>query len=307
MMLFKIAWFSLMVLLLAACGTSTEESSKEVVKKVDPMESFAKKVKDYRPENFVINPGGVVKLKLPVLKGFENFTLKCKGNTIPHYIEGKKAISYISESYFSRLAPFSCTYDFSQNRYVDKVVIANFRVEQKEYPKEYLRVDKKRVFLSKKDLSRVLKEQKVLNRVYGNFVKRPLFSTGFIMPLNSKITSYYGIRRIYNNKKKGQHLGTDFRARVGVPIHSTNAGKVVLSRNLFYTGMTVILDHGMGIFTVYGHLSKLLVDEGEYVPMNTLLGLSGRSGRVTGPHLHWGVKIHGNWVDGQVLVKETQN
>ena len=117
------------------------------------------------------------------------------------------------------------------------------------------------------------------------------------------MTSVYGTRRLFNNVRKSQHLGIDYRAKVGVPIPSSNKGKVVLAQNLFYTGNTVILDHGLGVFTLYGHLNKILVKKGDLVNRRQILGEAGKTGRVTGPHLHWGVKVNGHWVNGDVLTQ----
>ena len=97
-------------------------------------------------------------------------------------------------------------------------------------------------------------------------------------------------------------MGTDFRAAVGELVRTANTGKVVLAKNLFYTGNTVIVDHGVGLFTLYGHLSHITVQKGDEVGQLEIVGLAGQTGRVTGPHLHWGVKSQGHWVDGFSLV-----
>ena len=123
--------------------------------------------------------------------------------------------------------------------------------------------------------------------------------------MNSVVTSVYGTKRVYNKHKEGQHLGIDFRAAIGDKVPATNAGKVVYAGDLFYTGWTVILDHGLDIFSVYGHLSKPLVVAGEMVERGQLIGLSGDTGRTSGPHLHWGVKVQGQYIDGTVLIEES--
>ncbi|MFZ8933492.1 MAG: M23 family metallopeptidase [Bacteriovoracaceae bacterium] len=248
-----------------------------------------------QPVNLEIRPGELLKVDFRVSD--KNVELKCKGKKIPYFIDGEIGIAFIVESYFSKLTPYSCS--------LGEDKIFDVKVTQKEFPSERLHVDKRKVFYSKKDLKRIRAEQKVLNKIYKASLSRPIFNTGFKIPLNSKITSIYGARRLFNNKKKSQHLGTDFRAKVGTPIMSSNAGKVVLSQDLFFTGDTVIIDHGLGLFTVYGHLSKRKAEVGEFVPKGSVVGHAGMSGRATGPHLHWGVKVHGEWVDGASLVKET--
>ena len=109
-----------------------------------------------------------------------------------------------------------------------------------------------------------------------------------------------------NNKKRSQHLGNDFRAKIGVKIPVSNRGKVVYVGDLFYTGGVVIVDHGLNIFSLYAHLSKTLVTTGTIVNRGDIVGLSGATGRVSGPHLHWGIKINGHNADGFSLVEESK-
>ncbi len=252
-------------------------------------------IKLTEPVTLKIRPGEVLRVDFSASSG--NRAFKCKDKKIPYFYADGIAEAYIVETYFSDLRPFACFY--GKNKVFDVVVV------EKEFPSERLHVDRKKVFYSKEDLKRIRAEQKVLNKIYNGSLKRPLFKTGFELPINSKITSIYGTRRIFNNKKKSQHLGTDYRAKVGTPIYSSNAGKVVLSRDLFFTGNTIIVDHGLGLFTLYGHLSETKAEEGEFLPKGALVGLAGMTGRATGPHLHWGVKIHGEWIDGKSLVAET--
>jgi murein DD-endopeptidase MepM/ murein hydrolase activator NlpD len=100
------------------------------------------------------------------------------------------------------------------------------------------------------------------------------------------------------------HLGNDFRAPEGTPIPTSNTGKVVYVGDLFYSGKTVIVDHGMQLFSMYAHLSKISVAVGATVNRGDIVGLSGATGRASGPHLHWGIKINGEWIDGFSLVEE---
>lgn len=250
------------------------------------------------PRQMEIQPGKVKFVQIDV-KNLENPELICRDKTLPSLTEDSRLKAFISESYFSKMKPFKCYIESRGKKYL----AIEFNVVAFPYKQERLHVDKKRVFLSEKNLARVKRERKILAKVYKSEFKHPLFDDHFVAPLDSYITSHYGTKRIYNNKKHGQHLGNDFRAKVGVPIPVTNTGKVVLVKNLFYSGNTVIVDHGLGVFTTYGHLSRFKVGEGDIVQKGSIVGLSGATGRVSGPHLHWGVKVHGNWVDGFSLVK----
>ena len=111
---------------------------------------------------------------------------------------------------------------------------------------------------------------------------------------------------MFNDKKKSQHLGNDLRARTGTKIPAANRGRVVYTGNLFFSGNVVVLDHGMGIFSMYGHLSKILVTEGSVVNQGDVVGLAGATGRVSGPHLHWGVRVNGSWIDGFSLIEASK-
>ena len=124
----------------------------------------------------------------------------------------------------------------------------------------------------------------------------------FVPPLLGQPTSAFGTRRIYNGKPRSPHPGLDLRAATGTTVNSSGAGRVGLAQELYYSGNTVIVDHGGGLFTLYAHLSKLLVEVGEYVRAGQAVGLSGATGRVTGPHLHWGAKIGNRPFDPTALL-----
>lgn len=232
----------------------------------------------------------------------ENIRLFCKDQEIKLNRAGNKLQAVVVESYFSELKPFTC-YLKQKDQNLQELV---FQVVEREYKSEQLRVNPKRIKLSAKDQKRANAEQEVLNKIYASSLNSFQFNQPFMKPLDSFITSIYGTRRVYNNMKKGQHLGTDFRAAIGEKVPATNSGKVVLAADLFFTGWTVIIDHGMDIFSVYGHLSKTLVKEGDMVERGQIVALSGNTGRSSGPHLHWGVKVQGQYIDGLVLIDESQ-
>lgn len=293
-MLKDIWGLTIILISLTSCASSSSDQVRDF--------NFVTQVKQFK-----IHPGDVIKIELPKID--DEVELWCGKKQVPFYTSSSDEVTgYLSETYFSNMKPFSCSYKKVKVKKgeIDSKVIAQVVVEDKTFPHEFLKVAPKRVKLSAKDQKRVAKEQVILNRVYAEQSRVPLFEDAFRPPLTSKVTSYYGVRRTYNKHHKGQHLGTDYRASVGVPIPVANSGRVVLSQDLFYTGQTVIVEHGLGIFTIYGHLSKRNVKAGEMIPAGTIVGLAGATGRVSGPHLHWGVKVHGDWVDGNSLVDATQ-
>lgn len=252
------------------------------------------------PVNMEISPGEVRFVEFPLPKTEAKF--HCRGNAVKYVNRKGNGLAYVMESYFSDLTPFSCKVETEGKTFYE----ISFKVIDREYPAEKLKVDPKKIALSPKNEKRVYEEQLVLNKIYASSIPDFQYTEAFAQPLTSHVTSIYGTKRVYNGQKKGQHLGIDYRAAIGDKVPSANAGKIVFAGDLFYTGWTVIIDHGLDIFTVYGHLSKTLVKAGESVKRGQLIGLSGNTGRSSGPHLHWGTKVQGQYIDGMNLISESQ-
>ncbi len=280
-------------LFLASCSSISPISTTSNQEAEKPQPVISKEL--------VVKPGEVVKVSFVKNQLTQGGILKCDSKSVPYFISNDEYNAFIAESYFSKFKPIECVIE--KNGKSNKVAL--IKVEDKEFPSERLNVDKRRVSLNTKDLKRVRKEQVFLNKNYASSPSNPYFEDSFMLPIDSLVTSIYGSKRIFNKSKQTQHLGTDFRAPVGEPIKAANSGKVVVARDLFFTGGTVTIDHGLGIFTIYGHLSKVQVQEGEFVPKGTQIGLAGATGRVTGPHLHWGVKVNGHFIEGESLVRES--
>ncbi len=166
-----------------------------------------------------------------------------------------------------------------------------------KYREEKLRVAPSRAKISEKNRRRIAAEQREAMRIYQSRTPELYIDAPLAYPMESKITSMFGNRRIFNGVLRSYHSGTDFRAAVGTPVKSVAAGRVVLAKNRFFAGNSVIIDHGEGIYTGYYHLSRFRVREGEWVEQGDVIGLAGATGRVTGPHLHFSVRVNGVQVD----------
>ncbi len=166
------------------------------------------------------------------------------------------------------------------------------RVEKGRYKKESIKVAKSKIKPDKKALNRIYKEYKNAKKIYATFSTKRYWDKPFILPLNSKITSNYGNARMFNHTLKSFHSGTDFRAKIGTPIVAANDGVVVIANKRYYSGGSVVIDHGFGLYSCYFHLSKILVHKDQKVKQKELIGLSGESGRVNGPHLHFGIRLY---------------
>ena len=172
-----------------------------------------------------------------------------------------------------------------------------FEIIAGKYRTDVLKVDSARVNPSKKNIKRSRKEARRVRQTYADGSSARLWNGAFQLPMSSEITSSFGNRRLFNGQLKSYHNGVDFRAPVGTPVFAANSGVVEIAENLFYSGNVVIIDHGNLIFTIYAHLSKIEVTAGQQIEKGQQLGLTGATGRVSGPHLHWGVKVNGTAVN----------
>ena len=219
-----------------------------------------------------------------------------------HPTNSHKMYALLPESYYKKPSTQKVEIVYTKNNKLEKKVLF-FKIEDGKYKKETIQVSKSKVNpTSKKVKQRTAKEYAQAMKIYGTATQKNYVSTPYIVPLNSKITSDFGKARVYNGTLKGYHSGTDFRAKVGTPIIASNDGKVVLAHNRFYSGNSIIIDHGEGIYTCYYHLSAFKVKKGDIVKKAQVIGLSGATGRVTGPHLHFSARVGGVQVDPLQLI-----
>jgi murein DD-endopeptidase MepM/ murein hydrolase activator NlpD len=152
-------------------------------------------------------------------------------------------------------------------------------------------------------LKRIEAESQLKAKVFAASALEPLWAGSFRAPVTAAPTDSFGTRRMFNGKLASIHKGMDFRAAKGTPVRAGNSGVVVLARPLYYEGNCVIIDHGLGLFTLSMHFSRIDVKEGQRVATGDRLGLSGATGRVTGPHLHWAVRWQGANLDPAKLLR----
>lgn len=170
-------------------------------------------------------------------------------------------------------------------------------VVQGSYKKESIQVSPSKAKPNPKNQERIKKEREEANAIYNNYSQKRLWDSTFMLPMQSKITSSYGNARVFNGEIKSYHSGTDFRAVIGTEIFASNRGKVVIAKDRFLAGGSVVLDHGEGVFSMYYHCSVIKVKVGEIVEKGDLIAFSGATGRVSGPHLHFGILVRGVQVD----------
>ena len=179
------------------------------------------------------------------------------------------------------------------------------RIKPKAFYKESFQVPPSFDQMSPETLAEIRGEQRAFARAFATTSAERLWNGPFIRPVPQEASaSSFGSRRIINGIARAPHAGTDLSAPLGTEVMAVNDGRVVLVGNFFFAGGSVVLDHGGGLFTMYFHLSDFRVGEGSFAHKGDVLGLSGATGRVTGPHLHWGVRLNNSRVDPLDLLRK---
>lgn len=177
-------------------------------------------------------------------------------------------------------------------------------VRKGQFATEKLQVGKQFVEPSPEQIKRADEERQKLRDIFDRVTPERLWDGKFRIPLDGVTTgSNFGRRRILNGNPGSPHGGADLRGTTGTPVHVTQRGRVVLAEELFFSGNTVVVDHGLGIYTFYGHLSEIDVKVGDPMESGAVLGKVGATGRVTGPHLHWGLTVERARVNPMLLIK----
>ena len=177
-------------------------------------------------------------------------------------------------------------------------------VRKGQFATERLEVGKQFVEPSPEQIKRADEERQKLRDIFDRVTPERLWDGKFRIPLDGVTTgSNFGRRRILNGNPGSPHGGADLPGTSGTPVHATQRGRVALAEELFFSGNTVVVDHGLGIYTFYGHLSEIDVKAGDALETGTVLGKVGATGRVTGPHLHWGLTVERARVNPLLLVK----
>jgi len=176
-------------------------------------------------------------------------------------------------------------------------------IEAKEFSRKRFYVNEAMLAPPAAEQERVKREQELVAAVYGIITPEWLGTGGFVSPIpDREAAPNFGQQRIYNKSYTSIHQGVDIAAPWGSPVRASNSGRVVLASSLYLSGKTAIIDHGQGVFSLYGHFSQILVKRGDLVKKGQVIARVGNTGRSTGPHVHWGVRILDSRVDPFSLV-----
>jgi murein DD-endopeptidase MepM/ murein hydrolase activator NlpD len=240
-------------------------------------------------------------------KVLPGITAEWDGRAIPLWTEGdtKKTLHGLIGVDLEK-APGKYQWKVSWNTAEGKAITcsAPVTVRAGKFPTENLKVEKQFVQPDPEQQKRAEEDQKKMKAIYETVTPERLWEGKFRLPLKDVAAGgNFGRRRVLNGEKRSPHAGVDFPAAAGTPVFAAQSGKVVLAEELFYSGNTVVIDHGYGIYTLYAHLLEMEVKPGEGVDVSTEIGKVGATGRVTGPHLHWGLTVEHARVNGMDIVQ----
>lgn len=171
-----------------------------------------------------------------------------------------------------------------------------------EFPAERLTLPNEMVFLSPENLARYEREKAEMDSIWIKVTNERYFEGKFTLPATGSVVKNFGFRRIINGEERTPHTGIDIKAPLGTPVVASESGKVVYVKETFFGGNSIIIDHGLGIYTMYFHLNEIKVKNGQMVRKGEVIGTVGMTGRATAPHLHWGVRVLGEHVNPLSLI-----
>lgn len=180
-------------------------------------------------------------------------------------------------------------------------------VKEKTFPQEKLSVPASFDRIDEATQRRIEREQQQLNRIWATSSLQRWWESPFLAPVSGGVTAPFGLRRVVNGLPRSPHGGVDLKASLGTEIVAANHGQVVLREEFFFSGKSIVIDHGSGLYTMYFHLDEFHVGKNTQVRRGELIGRVGMTGRVTGPHLHWGVRLNGARVDPFELLEASGN
>jgi murein DD-endopeptidase MepM/ murein hydrolase activator NlpD len=254
-----------------------------------------------------VQPGEVVRLRLTASRALERVDGVNQGRSIGFYPldEGRTWEALIGIDVTHAPGPHTVAIHASETGQPPRSLVHGLVVRPKVFPSRRISVATRFVEPPPAVRERIRREAERLTAIFSSSSPARLWSQPFARPVRGGATSVFGRRSIVNGQLQDPHRGADFRAPLGTTVRSPNDGTVVLAEELYFAGRTVIVDHGLGLYSLLAHLSVIRARQGDRVRRGDIVGRSGATGRVTGPHLHWAVRLGDASVDPLSLVEVT--
>jgi hypothetical protein len=245
-------------------------------------------------------PGGIARVQLPGVAG---------KTAPPQAFLGTQPVWVVAEA-GHWLAIVGIALDTPEGMQTLRVTAGNdevsvrFKVNAKDYPAQHITLkDGSKVTLSDADEARALKEIELIRQLKAHWRAATDTDSDFLRPADGRLASRFGLRRFFNGEPRAPHSGLDFAVARGTSLRAAAGGRILAVGDYFFNGKTVFVDHGNGLLTLYCHLDRIDVGAGDPVIKGQHIGLSGMTGRASGPHVHWGVVLNGVMVDPELFLK----
>jgi murein DD-endopeptidase MepM/ murein hydrolase activator NlpD len=250
-----------------------------------------------------IRPGDVVRISIENLGADEHVTAQVLGQKVilEYDAHDRKLMGLLGVDLETAPGSYSISIQHSASA---SAATRTLHIVPRQFLVRRLKVAPEYVEPPPETLDQIKRDNKALAEAYARISPR-LWTGAFGLPVAGKPSSNFGTRSYYNGERRAPHAGVDFASGTGTPVRAANHGTIALAAPLYFTGNTVIVDHGARLFSVFAHLSEFGVKPGDVVEPQTIVGLVGSTGRVTGPHLHWSVRLNGARVDPLSLIAVT--
>ena len=246
-------------------------------------------------------PGGIAVLELPIDTDMNS--LRYHGKRILQTNHDGKPFAIVGISLGTKPGKYFVK---AKNNNGESIKLP-FTVSSKAYEEQRITIkDKRKVNPEKRDMERIGREQKKIKAALRHWSTADEVAVNFIQPVPGPYSSPFGLRRFFNDQPRKPHSGLDIAAPDGTPIMAPAAGTIIDTGEYFFNGNTVFIDHGQGLVTMYCHMSRIEVEPGQKVAVGEIIGKIGSTGRVTGPHLHWGVSLNDARVDPVLFLPEEE-
>ncbi len=252
----------------------------------------------------ILQPGDVVRIELNPATDFFSATLTWQNRKIPlSLLPNGRMAALVGIPRDTAAGNHQARLQVAAHNGLRHSQLVNLPIRKKVFPEQHLNLPPRQVSPDRNAMDRHRRERAELDRIFSRPQQARFWDKPFQLPVQGKLLSPFGVQRILNGQPRSYHSGVDQRARLGEPVASSGGGQVVLVADHFFAGKSVYIDHGMGILTMYFHLSRIDVSEGDRVMAGQIIGLAGATGRASGPHLHWGARVHNCKVDPLALLR----
>ena len=251
----------------------------------------------------ILVQGEITRIEIPFSVEIDTVTGTFSGKSLP-FVQSKQGGFYtlLGVDMDTKPGIYPLFVEIGRENGTFKTIMREIKVLDAKFPVQELTLEPAKVFPDAAATARIQRENKLRNDKWSRWAQEAFWSNRFIPPLDGEMKRF-GHRRIINKAPRSPHSGVDISADEGTPVICPANGKIILTGDFFFSGKSIYIDHGLGLIGMFFHLSRIDVSEGDMVKQGQVLGAVGSTGRVTGPHLHWGIRYRGSRINPSSLLE----